>query len=96
VLLEAMSMEVPVVATRIAGVPRLISQDDNGWLVPAGEQVALTNAVGSLLESVSTRSRLAAAGRRTIEDRYCFAARMKKVVAVYDALLHKSNGVTSS
>ena len=71
VLLEAMSMEVPVVATRIAGIPRLISHDDNGWLVPAGEQVALANAIGSLLENAPTRSRLAAAGRRTIEDRYC-------------------------
>jgi glycosyltransferase involved in cell wall biosynthesis len=93
VLLEAMSMEVPVVATRIAGVPRLISHDDNGWLVPAGEQLALANAIGSLLESAPTRSRLAAAGRRTIEERYCFAARMKKVAAVYDALLYDSNDV---
>jgi glycosyltransferase involved in cell wall biosynthesis len=93
VLLEAMSMEVPVVATRIAGVPRLILHNDNGWLVPAGEQSALANAIGSLLESSPTRARLAAAGRQTIEERYCFAARMKKVAAIYDALLYDSNDV---
>jgi glycosyltransferase involved in cell wall biosynthesis len=93
VLLEAMSMEVPAVATQIAGIPRLISHDVNGWLVPAGEQGAMANAIGSLLENAPTRSRLAAAGRRTIEERYCFAARMKKVAAVYDALLYDSNGV---
>ena len=36
VLLEAMALEVPVVATRIAGIPRLIRDEENGLLVEAG------------------------------------------------------------
>jgi glycosyltransferase involved in cell wall biosynthesis len=87
VLLEAMALEVPVVATRIAGIPRLIADGENGLLLPAGDQAALARAIRHALESSELRLRWAAAGRKTIEDRYSFAARMKKVAAVYDQLL---------
>ena len=87
VLLEAMSLEVPVVATRIAGIPRLVADGENGLLVPAGDPAALAQAIRARLGSPELRSRLAAAGRRTIEERYSFAVRMQKVAAVYDELV---------
>jgi glycosyltransferase involved in cell wall biosynthesis len=87
VLLEAMAMEVPVVATEIAGIPRVITDGANGLLVPAGNQAALVDAMRRSLVCDALRARLAAAAQRTIEERYSFAVRMKKIVAIYDALL---------
>ena len=92
VVLEAMALELPVVATRVAGVPRLITDGENGLLVDIGEQPALAGAIELALTNPELRSRLAAAARRTIEERYCFAVRMKKVAAVYDELLAQRNG----
>ncbi len=86
VLLEAMALEVPVVATRIAGVPRLIEDGLNGVLVEPGDANGLTAAVRQLAGDASLRSRLGQAGRQTIEERYSFAVRMEKVRRVYDAL----------
>jgi glycosyltransferase involved in cell wall biosynthesis len=89
VLLEAMALEVPVVATRIAGVPTLIEDDFNGLLVHPGSVEELTGALDRLLTDASLRGRLSAAGRERM-TRYSFAARMDRVRAVYDELLGRA------
>ncbi len=91
VLLEAMALETPVVATRIAGVPRVIADGESGLLIPMGDLAALTSVIGRALANVDLRRRLAAAARQTVDDRYSFAARMQKVAAVYDELIAKHN-----
>jgi glycosyltransferase involved in cell wall biosynthesis len=90
VVLEAMAMEVPVLATRIAGVPRLIRDGANGLLAEPGSVDALAGSMGRLLGDVGSRDRLAAAGRSTVVEHYSFAARMHKVRAVYDGLLGRN------
>jgi glycosyltransferase involved in cell wall biosynthesis len=87
VLLEAMSLETPVVATRVAGVPRLIDDGANGLLTPIGDARALADAIARLLDDGPLRQRLAAAGRQTIVERYSFSARMAKIANLYDDLL---------
>jgi glycosyltransferase involved in cell wall biosynthesis len=87
VLLEAMALEVPVVSTRVNGVPRLIEDGANGALVSAGDADGLTRALAALLTSADLRERFRAAGRHTVETKFSFAARMKRLAELYDALL---------
>jgi glycosyltransferase involved in cell wall biosynthesis len=87
VLLEAMAVEVPVVATRIAGVPRLIRSEENGLLVQPGSAEELAEAIARLLGDESLRRRLSAAARRTVETSYSFTARMRMIQSLYDNLL---------
>jgi glycosyltransferase involved in cell wall biosynthesis len=87
VLLEALALGVPVASTRVAGVPRLIQDGENGLLIEPGSTDALTAALARLLDDASLRSRLGKAGRQTIEERYSFRMRMAKVAALYDRLL---------
>jgi glycosyltransferase involved in cell wall biosynthesis len=90
VMLEAMALEVPTVATRVAGVPDLIRDGENGLLVRPGEQGELTEAIDRLLLSEALRRRLATAARRTVESRHSFAARMDAVRRLYDHLLGRA------
>ena len=92
VVLEAMALETPVVTTAVAGVPNVITDGVNGLVVPVDDDTALTNALSMILGDASLRGRLATKGRKTIEDRYSFANRMKNVASLYDGLL---NGGTS-
>jgi glycosyltransferase involved in cell wall biosynthesis len=87
VLLEAMALEVPVVSTRVNGVPRLVQDGRNGFLVNAGDQDALTTALAGLLTNPALRELFRAAGRRTVETRYSFATRMQRLKRLYDELL---------
>jgi glycosyltransferase involved in cell wall biosynthesis len=89
VLLEAMAMTVPVVATRIAGIPRLIRDGENGLLVQSGDEGALCHALSALLRDAELRTRLSREGRRTIEAGYSFQARMDRIRALYDRLLDR-------
>ena len=45
VVMEAMAAGRPVLATYVAGTPELVLPEDTGWLVPAGDVEALTNAL---------------------------------------------------
>jgi glycosyltransferase involved in cell wall biosynthesis len=89
VLLEAMALEVPCVATRINGIPRLVHDGRNGLLVPPSDQASLTNALAAVLTNADLRHLFQTAGRRTIEMRYSFQMRIQKMKTVYDELLAK-------
>jgi glycosyltransferase involved in cell wall biosynthesis len=92
VLLEALSLEVPAAATRIAGVPRLIQDGENGLLVEPGSVEALAGALGRLLRDAALRRRLGEAGRETVARDYSFAGRMEKLADFYDSLLGRRPG----
>jgi glycosyltransferase involved in cell wall biosynthesis len=87
VLLEAMALEVPIVATRVAGVPKLLDDGANGVTIPPDDLGALVAALGGLCDDAALRSRLGQTGRETVVDGFSFTARMAKVAAVYNDVL---------
>jgi glycosyltransferase involved in cell wall biosynthesis len=87
VLLEAMATAVPVIATRIAGIPRLLEDGVGGLLIEPGDVDALAQGIARLAHDVELRTLLGQAGRRIIEERYDFARRMQKIANLYDRLL---------
>ena len=87
VLLEAMAMRVPVVATRVAGVPRLVRDGETGLLINPGDVPQLTDALRRVLAAAPLRRRLAEQGRAMVEQRYSFAARMARISDIYTDLL---------
>ncbi len=87
VLLEAMALGVPVLATRIAGIPRLVEDGVNGLLIEPDSADQLTQGIARLAADTDLRAQLGQAGLRTIEERYDFARRMQKIAKLYDRLL---------
>jgi len=55
VIMEAMAVGRPVVTTRIAGIPELVREGVDGWLVPPGDIVALKQAMRECLEASPER-----------------------------------------
>jgi colanic acid/amylovoran biosynthesis glycosyltransferase len=51
VIMEAMAMRRPVIATNIAGVAELVVPAETGWLVPAGDEIALADAMRKVLSA---------------------------------------------
>ncbi len=90
VVLEALAIEVPVVATSVAGVPRVLENGQNGFIVRSGTPEELAGAISLLLDDEPLRVRFGQAGRRTVEERYSFRVRMEKVKRVYDAVLGRA------
>jgi glycosyltransferase involved in cell wall biosynthesis len=70
VLMEAMAMELPCVATWIAGIPEIIENDVEGLLVPPASASAIADAVGRLMEDPEGARRLGIAARRKVVAKY--------------------------
>lgn len=70
VLMEAMAMQVPCVATWITGIPELITHRVDGLLVPPASVAALVDAVCCLLDDRELSMRMARAGREKVLSHY--------------------------
>lgn len=65
VLVEAMSCGLPIVATRVMGIPWIIRDRANGYLVPAGDAMALARRISQLLANPAESN---AIGLRNVEQ----------------------------
>ncbi len=66
VLMEAMAARLPVIATRIAGVPELVRSGEHGLLVPPGDPAALAQALLDLTGDQAKARRMGEAGREVV------------------------------
>lgn len=69
-LMEAMAAGVPVVTTQIAGVSELVENDASGYLVPAGDAIALADRIHALLHDPDRRAAFGRVGRAKIEAEF--------------------------
>lgn len=86
VVLEAMASRRAVVTTRVNGIPRLVQDSQNGVVVEPGSTDALYQGIQRVSQHVELCQKYAEAGRRTVERKFCFQTRMKKMVDVYRSL----------
>ncbi len=85
VLLEAIALGVPCVATRCpTGPDEIITDGVDGLLVPPGDHVALAEAIRKLLQDKSMRWQFAEAGRRRAQD-----FEVKDIVRQYEKAMEK-------
>lgn len=94
-LLEAMARSRPVVATRVGGIPEVVSDGHDGLLVPPASPGALADAVVRALRDPELRRRLGEAGRRTVVEKFSVEAQVRRVEDVYEEELARSDAVTS-
>ena len=71
VIMEAMALRRPVLSTYVAGIPELVRDGREGWLVPAGDLDALADAMQACLDaSPATLATLGAAGQARVRARH--------------------------
>ena len=88
VILEAMAMGKPVIATNLGGPREIIEDDVSGFLVPAGDPAALADALRPLLRDPARRTAVGMHARRRATERFSAAALTKKVEGIYNSLLN--------
>ncbi|MEM7481190.1 MAG: N-acetyl-alpha-D-glucosaminyl L-malate synthase BshA [Acidobacteriota bacterium] len=85
-VLEAMACSVPVVATRVGGVPEVVAEGETGFLCPLGDVEAMAGRCLELLQDPSRARRFGAAGRRRAVEEFG----QDQVVARYRSLYERS------
>lgn len=83
--LEALACEVPVVASRVGGLPEVVREGENGFLLPVGDVEGMASAALRLLRDDALHRRFKAAARRWAVAEFA----QDKVVARYRALYER-------
>lgn len=86
-LLEAMANSVPVIATRVGGVPHVISDCVDGLLIPPENPEALSTAIRRLLSNKRLAARLGRNARGKIMKDFSLQVYTRRMLQLYDELL---------
>jgi len=86
-IMEAMACGLPVVATRVGGVPDLIQHGETGWLVAPGADHDAAHRIAALCASVAERDRMGQLGRQRCVERFSLDASCNGMVALFQRLM---------
>jgi glycosyltransferase involved in cell wall biosynthesis len=85
---EAQACGLPVVASRVGGIPETLREDVSGLLAPPGDVPAWTDALSTLVGDSSLRAQMGAAGRAQAVERFAAA----RIAAEFGRILAFRNG----
>ena len=85
--LEAMACQTPAIATRVGGVPELITDGVDGLLFPVGDVDAMAAASVALLNDPERHLAMRRTARKTAQDRFCSTRILPRYIAFYESLL---------
>jgi glycosyltransferase involved in cell wall biosynthesis len=86
-VIEGMMAGLPVVASRVGGVPELVEHGVTGFLVPAGDAAALADALRTLVNDGNLRRQMGGAGRARAIRQFTAERMVRETLAVYGSLL---------
>lgn len=89
VLLEAMVLGKPVIATKVGGIVDVVKDGETGILIPPRDANALAKAIITLLKDKKLAQRMGEAGKRRIDERFIAQTMVKKITALYDELINE-------
>ena len=87
VVMEAMCMGLPVIATNIGGSVEQVADGESGFLIRPDDPEALADKLELLLRDANLRKRLGEAGRRRITERFTLEGMVEKITRVFDECL---------
>jgi glycosyltransferase involved in cell wall biosynthesis len=83
---EASAMALPVVGSRINGIPDVVVDGETGLLVPSRDPDALAHAIAELVDDPARRLAMGAAGRAYVAAHYDWSQNMAGLASIYDEL----------
>ena len=89
VLLESMAAGLPVVATNVGGNPELVQNGKTGFLVPARDPAALSNAIIRILEQPELGLCFGAAGYQRVSTHFSLSTTVRRTEELYSSLLEE-------
>jgi glycosyltransferase involved in cell wall biosynthesis len=87
VLLEAMALGVPIVASRVGGIPEIVEDKKEAVLVPAKDAEALASAIGMIAGSSERRAELARAARERVKTQFSIQSSATQMREMYRSLV---------
>ena len=94
--LEAHGCELPVIATRIGGIPEVVNDSESGFLSDVGDVEKMAADILKLLRDDELSRTFGIRGRELAVTRYSTQAIIPQYIAFYEQVLNKSTAATAS
>ena len=94
--LEAHACELPVIATRIGGIPEVVNDGESGFLSDIGDIDRMAANTLKLLKDDDLRNQMGARGREISVQRYSTQAIIPQYIAFYEQVLNKTTAAAAS
>ncbi|HEY0342803.1 MAG TPA: glycosyltransferase, partial [Steroidobacteraceae bacterium] len=91
VLLEAAATGLPVIASRVGGIPECVLDGRTGFLVPERDAAALAERMGELLGDTGKRRQMGREGRALVERQFDIHRQTEALESLYDTLLGEAS-----
>jgi glycosyltransferase involved in cell wall biosynthesis len=88
VLAEAMAAKLPNVASRVGGIPEMVTDAQNGVLLEPEDSAALASACIQLLSSPARRAAMGGEGRRIVNQKFSIERQVHQLKELYLDQLH--------
>jgi glycosyltransferase involved in cell wall biosynthesis len=82
-LMEAQACGLPVIATRVGAVEEVVEDGRSGWIVPAGDDLALAGALAAALERRDLWTEMGRAGRDHVLESYHLPRLLDQLEEIY-------------
>jgi glycosyltransferase involved in cell wall biosynthesis len=89
VVLEAMACELPVIASKVSGIPEQVEDNVTGFLVPPGDIQCFYKKIVELLESPDKRNILGKNARKKVLENFTWNLVAKRIADNYQQILEK-------
>ncbi len=93
-ILQALAMEVPVVATNVGAVAEAVRDGETGFLVPPRDTAAIASRIVELLSDPGLRRMMGEKGRGLVERCFGMERMLERTIGLYDTLLESRNATT--
>jgi len=87
---EAQAMEIPVISTRVGGVPEVVLDGETGILVEPGDSEQLAQAILALIENPALRRQMGKRGREHVLANYRWEDNAALMENLYQRIVHSS------
>jgi glycosyltransferase involved in cell wall biosynthesis len=86
-ILEAQATALPVISTKVGGIPEFLVDNENGFLIDPGDEKQLTQRVLTLLQDPKLAEEMGRRGRKLIEEKFAWRLITGQVIDLYHKLL---------
>lgn len=86
-VLEAMSYGIPTISTYVGGIPRVIRDNENGFLIQPGDKNHLKENIINLIESEETRKKISNEAYREISLNFSIKSNIDKIKTIYESIV---------
>lgn len=82
-ILEAMSFGIPTIATNVGGIPEVIVNNENGFLIIPGDKESMFREIDKLITETDVRKRISRKSYETVNEKFNFSIQIENLIKLY-------------